>query len=164
MSSTRDKSRFATLASLALWGACSSQATKPSAEAGTSFSLPDAGNTTCRGSATPAASATDGGDPLCTPDLPKVSYTNDVVPVFALCGGDVCHTPWSVATAVGQHSVECCDHRSLIEPGHPSASHIIQAVRGVGACVPQMPLDEGVLPQASITTLVAWVCQGATQD
>ena len=163
MRSTRDTPLFVTLASLALWAACSSQATKPPAETGASFSLPDA-SSTCQGSATPAANATDGGDPLCTPDLPKVSYANDVVPIFAQCSGDVCHAPWSIASTVGQHSIACCDHRWFIEPGQPSASHIIQAVRGTDACVSQMPLGEGALPQSSIRTLIAWVCQGATAD
>jgi hypothetical protein len=153
---------FEVLASIVLLGACSSQATKPSADASWSFSLPDAG-ATCRGSSTPAANATDASDPLCTPDLPKVSYANDVVPVLAQCSGDACHA-WNFGNTVGQHSVSCCDYRWLIEPGQPSASHLIQAVRGVGACVSQMPLGEGVLPKASINTLVAWVCQGATKD
>jgi hypothetical protein len=162
MSSTRDTAIFATLASFLLFGACSSQAASPSAEAGASFSLPDA-SSTCVGSATPTANATDGGDPSCTPDLPKVSYTNDVVPILAQCSGEVCHAPWDFGNTVGQPSVDCCDHRSLIAPAQPSASAVIQAVLGAGACVPQMPLG-GVLPQTSITTLVAWVCQGATKD
>jgi hypothetical protein len=152
----------AVLASVVLFGACSSQSAKAAADAGASFSLPDTGPT-CRGNSTVAASATDGGDPLCTPNLPKVSYTNDVAPILAHCSGEVCHAPWDFGNTVGQPSVACCDHRWLIEPGQPSTSHIIQTVRGAGACVPQMPL-EGVLAQASVTTLVAWVCQGAIKD
>jgi hypothetical protein len=145
-----------------LFGACSSQSAKPSADASTSFSLPDLGPS-CVGSSAPAADASDGGDPLCTPELPKVTYASDVVPILGQCTGEVCHAPWDVGNSVGQPSVACCDHRWLIAPGQPSASHIVQTVRGVGSCVPQMPLG-GVLPPASVTTLVAWVCQGATKD
>jgi hypothetical protein len=164
MSRRPNTSAFAPLAAVVLLGACSSsQPAKPTADAAVSFSLPDAGPT-CLGSSTPTANPTDAGDPLCTSKLPKVSYTNDVAPILAQCTGEVCHAPWNVENSVGQPSVACCDHRLLIVPGQPSASHIIQAVRGTGACVPQMPLDQGVLPAASVATLVAWVCQGATSD
>jgi hypothetical protein len=154
---------LATLAPFVLLGACSSQPGKTVADAAVSFSLPDSGPL-CLGSSTPATNTTDAGDPLCTPNLPKVSYTNDVAPILAQCSGEVCHAPWDVANTVGQRSKACCDQRWLIAPGQPSDSHIIQAVRGTGACVPQMPLDQGVLPAASIATLVAWVCQGATNN
>ena len=162
MSPMRNTPIPAVLACVGFLGSCSSQSAKSSADASSSFSLPDAGPT-CLGSGTPAAKATDAGDPLCTPDLPKVSYTNDVAPILAQCSGEVCHAPWNFGNMVGQHSVACCDHRWLIEPEQPSASHIIQAVLGAGACVPQMPLG-GVLPDASVATLVAWVCQGATKN
>lgn len=103
-------------------------------------------------------------DPLCTPDLPSVSYRQDVAPILASCSGEVCHAPWQYPTLVGQRSASCCDHRWLLEPGQPSASHLIQAVRGTGACVPQMPLDEGALAASDIATLIAWTCEGAPDN
>jgi len=96
--------------------------------------------------------------------MPAVSFAKDVVPILGLCGGDVCHAPWQYQALVGQHSTACCDHRWLVEPGQPSTSHVIEAVRGVGACVPQMPLGEGSLTDADIAKLVAWVCQGALDN
>ena len=126
------------------------------------FSLPDAQGQ-CLGNGAPPTS-TGSPDPLCMADLPSVSFAKDVVPALGLCSGEICHAPWRYDTMVGQTSTTCCDHRWLVQPGQPSASHIIQAVRGAGACVPQMPLDEGALADADIATLVAWVCQGALDN
>jgi hypothetical protein len=145
---------------------CSSNSEKTvadgSAEVGGGFSLPDAQGP-CRASGASTAS-TGNADPLCTAGLPSVSFAKDVVPVLGMCTGEICHAPWRYDTMVGRHSTACCDQRWLVAPGQPSASHIIQAVRGAGACVPQMPLDEGALADADVAKLVAWVCQGALDN
>ena len=108
----------------------------------------------------------DGGarDPQCLVGAPAVSFARDVAPILAGCTGEVCHAPWSYDTLFGQRSTACCDQRWLVVPGQPSASHVVQAVTGIGACVPQMPLNEGSLSNAEIATLVAWVCQGALNN
>jgi hypothetical protein len=147
-------------------GSCSGGASGARSDGGadsasSGISLPD--TQACRTGGGPSAPS-GGADPLCTPDLPSVSYAKDVVPILSSCGGEICHVPWQYQTLVGQRSTACCDHRWLVEPGQPSASHVIQAVRGIGACVSQMPLDEGSLPSAEIATLVAWVCQGALDN
>lgn len=132
------------------------------AEAGSAgILLPDAQGCRTGGSVT---APTDSPDPSCTTGLPTVSFAKDVVPVLASCTGEICHAPWKYETLAGQHSTSCCDHRWLVDPAHPSASHVIQAVRGVGACVPQMPLDQGSLADADITKLTVWVCQGALDN
>jgi hypothetical protein len=41
---------------------------------------------------------------------------------------------------------------------------VVHAIRGVAACVPQMPLDQGALADADIAKLVAWICQGALDN
>jgi hypothetical protein len=97
-------------------------------------------------------------------DLPSVSFGKNVSPILGVCSGEVCHAPWQYATLVGAQSESCCDHRWLVEPGQPSNSHLIQAVRGVGACVPQMPLGEGSLAASDISALIAWVCAGALDN
>ena len=104
-----------------------------------------------------------GSDPLCSGSAPVVSYTKDVAPILTGCTGEVCHVPWQYDTVVRQHSVACCDLRWLVAPGQPSASHIVQAVTGKNACVPQMPKG-GSLSSSEISTLIAWVCQGAKND
>jgi hypothetical protein len=126
--------------------------------------LPDAAST-CHPSADAATGIDDGGaDPQCAAGAPAVSFANDVMPILAACTGEICHAPWRYDTLVGRRSVACCDHRWLVSPGQPSASHVVQAVKGAGACVSQMPLDEGSLSQAEIATLIAWVCQGALDN
>ena len=126
--------------------------------------LPD-GPGACRDTASVPLIA-DGGapDPLCSSSMPAVSFAADVLPIFSACSGEVCHAPWRYDTLVGQHSVACCDHRWLVVPGQPSPSHVVQAVRGSNACVPQMPLDEGALSNPEIAAIVAWVCQGALDN
>lgn len=154
------------LASLSSLASCSSTAEKTavdgSVDAGGGFALPDAQGQ-CHGGTAPPTS-TGAPDPQCAASLPSVSFAKDVVPVLGMCTGEICHAPWRYDTMVGRHSTACCDGRWLVAPGQPSASHIIQAVRGAGACVPQMPLDEGTLADADIAKLVAWVCQGALDN
>ena len=145
-------------------GTRGSAAPKVDEDAGIVISLPDA-LVACHQSADVPTGIDDGGaDPQCAVNVPAVSFANDVMPILAACTGEVCHAPWRYDTLLGQHSVVCCDHRWLVSPGLPSASHVVQAVKGVGACVPQMPLDEGSLSQMEIATLIAWVCQGGLNN
>ena len=112
-----------------------------------------------------APAPSNGQDPLCATTAPTVSFAKDVAPILSgtTCSGEICHAPWQYNTLVNQRSYACCDHRYLIEPGQPSSSHVIQAVTGHGMCVDPMPLG-GKLPDATIATLIAWVCQGALNN
>jgi hypothetical protein len=101
-------------------------------------------------------------DPLCAASTPTVSFAKDVAPILVGCTGEICHASWTYNTLVGQKSNACCDHRWLILPGQPSSSHVVQALNGIG-CVPRMPLG-GELPESSIATITAWVCQGALDN
>jgi hypothetical protein len=153
---------------LAALSACSSAPGAPAHDAGTDVEslkvvLPDSG-ATCRSGTASFQEDAGEADPLCSQSSPSVSFAADVLPILAQCTGEICHAPWSYATLVSQHSTACCDHRFLVEPRWPSASHVVQAVRGLGACVSQMPLDEGSLPDDQIATLMAWVCQGALDN
>jgi hypothetical protein len=150
----------------ALLGACSSGAGHPDAGSDSGavvVTMPD--TSACRSSPAPAALPDGGVDPLCTASLPHVSFAVDVMPVLATCTGEICHAPWRYDTLVGTRSSACCDHRWLVAPGQPTASHVVEAVLGnSNACVSQMPLDEGSLSQSELATIVAWICQGALDD
>ncbi len=153
------------LASLTSLAGCSSAPTHPLDAGGGStggtftLSIPKA---TCYGSSTPQ-SASD-NEPLCSGNQPSTSFAKDVQPIFAGCGGsDSCHVPWTYETTVNAKSQSCCDRRSLIAPGKPSDSLLVQAVRDSGACIPRMPLA-GQLDDTSIAAIVAWVCRGAPND
>jgi hypothetical protein len=145
-------------------GASGSRQQDADATTGVTISSPDA-NASCLGSSV-GAPGLDGGavDPLCVTDQPAVSFATDIAPILAGCTGEVCHAAWTYSTLVGQKSTACCDHRWLMEPGQPSSSHVIQAITGIGACVPSMPLGGGRLPDVSVAALIAWVCQGALDN
>ncbi len=160
--------RATLLVSLAALAGCSNAAGPAPRDSGGGsvvISLGDAGPT-CLGSGGVVSAVADGGapDPMCTTSQPTVSYAQTVGPVLAGCsGGEVCHAPWTYDTVVWQRSGACCDRRWLVEPGYPSHSLLVQALTGVGSCVPRMPLV-GQLDDASVSAIVAWVCQGARNN
>jgi hypothetical protein len=111
-------------------------------------------------SAAPAPVLAPGSvDPLCAPGANQVSFARDVAPLVG-CTGESCHVPWSYSTLVGRTSVACCDMRLLVDPFHPSASHLLQAVTDTDSCVGRM----GDLEPPAIATIVAWICQGAPEN
>ena len=125
--------------------------------------LPDAA-APCLGGTTPAIESDAGGvAAACVKSAPEVSFAKDVMPIFKGCTGELCHS-WQHDLLANQRSKFCCDHRWLVKPGQPSESLLMQAVWGAGACVPRMPLDGQALSEANITTLTAWICQGANDN
>jgi hypothetical protein len=76
------------------------------------------------------------------------------------CTGEACHVPWSYGTLVGRQSLACCDGRLIVDPFHPSASHLVQAVSDTDSCVGRM----GELEAPAIASIVAWICQGAPDN
>jgi len=128
------------------------------------ISIPTSDAGPCRGGPNSAA-ANDGADPLCANTTSTVFFAKDVAPILggATCSGEICHAAWQYDTMVNQRSNACCDHRFLIVPGQPSQSHVIQAITGNGMCIDPMPLG-GSLPDSTIATLIAWVCQGAPNN
>lgn len=119
-------------------------------------------NETCAGPGPDAGAVLDSADPLCSTVVPAVSFQRDVARLVG-CTGEICHARWTYDSLVNQSSSMCCDHRSLVAPGHPSTSHLVQALRGTSPCVPRMPLG-GELSESDIATVIAWVCQGAPND
>ena len=147
-------------------GASNSRARDGGGEDGSGvlISLPDSPSGCGLGVGVAVGPDGSGDDPLCAAGASAVTFASDVLPIVATCSGEICHAPWRYDTLVGQHSTSCCDRRWLVAPGQPSASHLVQVLTGVGACTPQMPLDEGSLSNASIAAVVAWICQGALNN
>jgi hypothetical protein len=112
----------------------------------------------CSGAPAPAV-ATSAPDPACVAGASAVSFERDVAPLVG-CTGEACHVPWSYSTLVGRQSATCCDMRLLVDPFHPSTSHLVQAVTDTGSCVGRM----GELEPPAIATIVAWICQGAPDN
>ena len=126
--------------------------------------LPSRDALLCVNTPSPPNADASGTDPMCDPNAAKISYTQDVKPILAGCSGDdVCHAPWTYDTVVNRPSSACCDKRLLVAPYHPSLSLLTQSVTGIDSCVGTMP-QGGNLATPEIQAIIAWVCQGASQD
>jgi hypothetical protein len=100
----------------------------------------------------------------------SVSFLVDVAPILAArCSGEVCHqATWggqgAYDTLVGVRTSECCDARKRVLPGDPARSYVIQKLRGTDLCGGRpMPLS-GIITEAEISTLEAWICAGAPRN
>lgn len=136
----------------------SGSASGATGSAGTPASIVVPPVASCSAAPAPALAPGD-ADPLCTPGLSQVSFARDVAPLVG-CTGESCHVPWSYSTLVGRQSVACCDMRLLVDPFHPSTSHLVQAVSDTDSCVGRM----GELEPPAIATIVAWICEGALNN
>jgi hypothetical protein len=116
-----------------------------------------------------------GGGMSGTADLP--SFQNDILPIFEnSCSGDDCHdmadttAPLSLepafahANLVGATS-EDCGGKTLVLPGSPDQSYLVEKLRGGSICEgEQMPLEADPLPAAGLRTFVNWICAGAPDN
>ena len=88
------------------------------------------------------------------------------MPVFSQCSGEICHniqTGADIRWFIGRRTAECCGERTLITPGHPEQSYLIDKLRGTHLCAgSRMPLDGPALSAVSVDAITAWICQGAT--
>jgi hypothetical protein len=93
------------------------------------------------------------------------SFTQDIVPLFNSCAGEVCHSfsAGGIARQIGLPSVECCGERLLIDPGHPERSYVLQKLRGTDLCGgARMPLDHPPFSESDVQAVSDWICQGAS--
>jgi hypothetical protein len=123
-----------------------------------------------------AASGCGGDDPTGTtrdhPAPSKVRFARDIEPIFMSgCSGEYCHGNFVNTPArayrffVDQPSTQC-DGRTLIVPGHPEASYLMEKVRGENVCMGE-PMPRGVgnsLRPDQIQLLSEWIRDGARFD
>jgi hypothetical protein len=105
------------------------------------------------------------------------SFQNDILPIFEnSCSGNDCHTEAdreaplglepteAYANLVGPSSEDCAS-KTLIVPGSPDQSYLVDKLMGGSICEgDQMPLDEDPLPPAGVRTFVNWICAGAPDN
>jgi len=112
-----------------------------------------------------AGNGEGGAAAACNGAPTNVSYAKDIAPIFGGCMGDVCHHPvWTYENAVGKSTPDCCDGRSLIDPGDPSRSYIVNKLQGNVCNGRQMPLDPDTITPDQIKLIVGWVCEGAPNN
>jgi hypothetical protein len=103
---------------------------------------------------------------------PKVRFARDIEPIFmSACSGEYCHGNFVNTPArayrffVDQPSTEC-EGRTLVVPGRPDASYLMEKVRGKEVCAGQ-PMPRGAgnsLRPDQIELLRAWISGGASFD
>jgi hypothetical protein len=100
----------------------------------------------------------------CVVQTPR-SFNNDVVPLFDGCAGEICHNFGSgaIRSQIGVLVDECCDEISVIDPGHPESSYVVDKLSGKNLCMEsrQMPLGQPAFTADEIQIVADWICQGA---
>jgi hypothetical protein len=106
-----------------------------------------------------------------------VSFSSVIAPKLeATCAGTGCHSGarpkenllLTAAAAfdemVGVAS-EQCSGKTLVDPGSPSTSYLLNKLLGQGMCSgTAMPKADMRLPQSEIDEISAWICAGAPDD
>jgi hypothetical protein len=156
--------RLAWLALLVFSESCSSPApaasnSMSSAGTGPSLKVPDI---SCPEAGTLVSA--DAG--TCVVHTPR-NFARDVAPLFNGCGGEICHefAGGAIVDQVGVLADECCNQISIIEPGHPERSYLLDKLSGQHLCMgSQMPLYQPPLNPDDLQIISDWICQGASMS
>jgi len=106
-----------------------------------------------------------------------VSFADDLLPILDnSCAGSKCHTedgheapldlePQAAYTHLVNVAAEGCDQATLVVPGDPNASYLLDKLLGGAVCDgAQMPLAEKPLSDAATARFVRWICDGAPNN
>ena len=114
----------------------------------------------------------DGALPVsCTGASP--SFANDLKPIFASCGGELCHSgttvgawPYSELVNVAQTRDSCPTTRMRVVPSSLQQSYLMNKVTGLGMCAGSSQMPNGGTPLTSdkIQLIADWICQGALDN
>jgi hypothetical protein len=92
------------------------------------------------------------------------NFAREVAPLFNGCGGEICHdfSAGAIVRQIGILADECCNQISIIDPGHPERSYLLDKLSGQHLCMgSQMPLDQPAFTADELQTVADWICQGA---
>ena len=127
-------------------------------DAGLFINVPDTGMS-CPDAASGGSSATS----TCVPQAQR-DFSTEIQPLFAGCAGDICHSfdARGLHSLIGLASLECCSEASLIVPGFPERSYLLDKLRGAPLCSGvRMPIDKPPLGDDQIQAISDWICEGA---
>jgi hypothetical protein len=113
----------------------------------------------------------------CTCGTSTVSFAADIQPIFnASCTGSACHDSVSPAASleltagkaygelVGVPTNQCNGTRTLVIPGDPENSYLLDKILGVDMCFgSKMPKMSSLSP-SEIENIVSWICAGASDN
>jgi hypothetical protein len=108
----------------------------------------------------------------------SVSFTADVEPIFAAgCSAAGCHTGArpkeglaldngsAYSELVNVATTQCSGKRTLVVPGSPSTSYLMQKLLKIDICTgTQMPKANQTLPAADLDKISSWICAGAPDN
>lgn len=106
---------------------------------------------------------------IACPSSAPVSFKTDVAPLIGHCSGETCHGLGRILTwpyqALVNMPADCSDGRVIVKPGDPGGSYLVEKLLGTAMCKgDRMPLRSMPLSDASMTTIEAWICQGAPNN
>jgi hypothetical protein len=111
--------------------------------------------------------------------LPSATLSGHVQPIFdRSCGGGACHVGAvrpagnldltagrSHGELVGVRSSACTSLRTLVVPGSPSTSYLVNKLTGVDMCSGVvMPAGAAALGATDLDRIRGWICAGAPND
>jgi hypothetical protein len=117
------------------------------------------------------------GGGACVPGK-SVTFSGDVYPILqqSCSGFEGCHhlllqsPAGAISWLVNQPSAQC-DGRTLVAPGHPEGSYLIDKLRDQNLCPDTVPMPKSglagpwqPLPEEQIQTFADWICAGAKSD
>jgi len=94
-----------------------------------------------------------------------VSFSADVMPILAACGGSGCHSmPQQFFLSPGRTGCPTATEQRFVVPGDPDASYVIHKLEGTGICGMRMPRGRPALSAGDIGTIRTWIAEGARNN
>jgi len=94
-----------------------------------------------------------------------VSFSGDVMPMLAACGGSGCHSnPRQFFLTPSRTGCATVTEQRLVVPGDPDASYVIHKLEGREICGLRMPRGRTPLTTEQIATIRTWIAEGARDN
>jgi hypothetical protein len=94
------------------------------------------------------------------------SFTHDVAPLVASCGGEHCHGFFRYDDLVNVMATrDFCNPGVLVAPGDLAHSYLVRKLTGVGMCENTLQMPPGnPMPKGDVQKIADWICSGAPND
>ncbi|MFO0756406.1 MAG: hypothetical protein U0359_07940 [Byssovorax sp.] len=168
---------LAAVIALGCGGSGSSSTSTTSGTTGTTGAGGGATTTGSGGSGGGSGGSGTGGSGACVPQK-AATFSGDVYPILqqSCSGVEGCHqllvkTPANAYGWLVGQPADCPDGRSIVDPGHPEKSYLIDKLKDQDLCMDSSPMPKKAimgpfvpLPDAQIQAFSDWICAGAKDD